>query len=441
MVAEQEIIRVSRARRLSGEIDVPGDKSISHRAVILGSLAAGISTLRHFAPGADCASTIRCLKSLGIKIVRQESCILIHGKSMDGLIEPCGILNAGNSGTTIRLLSGILAAQPFFSIISGDASLRNRPMKRIIEPLRLMGADISGRRNNSLAPLAITGKPLSAIKYTLPVPSAQVKSAILLAGLYAQGNTSIIEHGNSRDHTERMLQQMGACVSSTNSEIIVNQQDNPLNPLSITVPGDISSAAYWLVAGAVHPDAAIKILRCGINPTRTGILDVLERMGAKISLSAVRQEGDEPVADIHVETSRLHGIDIERSIMPRLIDEIPIVAVAACFASGNTVIRDAAELRVKESDRILTTIQELSRMGAKIEELPDGMVIKGGTPLKGAEVYSHNDHRLAMSLAIAGLMAKGETVISNSRAIDISYPPFSKDLALLSAGTSSRSIE
>lgn len=435
MVAQQEAMKVQKARKLSGTITVPGDKSVSHRAVLLASLAEGKSIIRHFSPGADCASTIRCMRALGIRISRyktEKDTIICHGNGMYGLVEPAGVLYAGNSGTTMRLLSGILAAQTFFSVISGDLSLRNRPMKRIIEPLTLMGADISGRRNNTCAPLAIKGRGLSSIAYTLPVPSAQVKSSILLAGLYADGITTIREFGQSRDHTERMLQQMGACLSSEAGFIELNHHEAALRPLSLTVPGDMSSAAYWLVAGAIHPDAHIKIAHCGINPTRTGIIDILEKMGAKISLTNIRDEENEPVADIQIESSHLRGIEIEGAIIPRLIDEIPILAVAACFASGDTVIRGAQELRVKESDRIMTTIRELSKMGAKIEELPDGMIIKGKAQLVGTGVDSHNDHRLAMSLAIAGLVARGETIIMNSRAAVISYPGFFTDLNAIS---------
>lgn len=434
-MARQEMMSVSRARTLSGEITLPGDKSISHRAIMLGSLAEGTSTIHHLSPGVDCASTVRCMRALGIRIVRsgrEGQTVLCSGKGLYGLSEPAGVLYAGNSGTTMRLLSGILAAQPFFSVLSGDASLRSRPMKRIIEPLVRMGADISGRVENSYAPLAIRGNPLSAITYTLPVPSAQVKSAILFAGLYAEGSTIIREYSSSRDHTERMLQQMGARLSSEGGLIALERQQTALKPLTIDIPGDISSAAYWLVAGAIHPAASITIRHCGINPGRTGVIDILERMGARIRLTNIRDEGNEPVADIQVESSRMRGIEIEGAIIPRLIDEIPILAVAACFASGQTVIRDALELRVKESDRITTTVQELSRMGAEIEELPDGMVIRGGAALEGTEVNSQGDHRLAMSLAVAGLVAGGQTRILNSRAARISYPGFREDMDRLS---------
>lgn len=418
---------IKSAKRLTGEVVLPGDKSISHRAAMLGSLASGNNIITNFSPGHDCSSTLRCLKALGVRIERSYydiGTVHITGVGLNGLNEACNVLNAGNSGTTMRLLSGILAAQPFLSVINGDTSLRSRPMKRIIEPLVLMGAEIHGRCNNSLAPLVIRGRKLQGISYSLPVPSAQVKSAIMLAGLFAEGKTVIMQGQTSRDHTERLLIHMGAKIDSEDGCISVLPLVRALKPLNLTVPGDISSAAYWIVAAAIHPDAQIRIVGCGINPTRTGIIDILLNMGAKIELGNQRLLNNEPVADIFVKTSQLNGIEIKGEIVPRLIDEIPILAVAACFAKGNSIIKDAGELRVKESDRIATTVAELSRLGARIEALPDGMIINGGTRLTGTTVQSHSDHRLAMSLAIAGLVARGTTSIERSDVVEISYPQF-----------------
>ncbi|UCH50982.1 MAG: 3-phosphoshikimate 1-carboxyvinyltransferase [Chloroflexota bacterium] len=422
---------ISSPKQLVGEIAVPGDKSISHRALIFNSLSLGSSKISNLSPGKDCVSTINCLKALGVKLEKQKdkpSDMLLHGASGTGLTEAKDILNAGNSGTTMRLLSGVLVSQPFLSILTGDSSLRSRPMKRLVEPLRLMGAEIYGRDDDSFAPLVIRGKKLAGVDYTLPVPSAQIKSAILLAGLFAQGNTGVKQPQPSRDHTERLLKLMGAKIEIETHHVSLTPLSVPLVAVDIRVPGDISSAAYWLVAGAIHQNARIRIVNCGVNPTRTGIIDVLSAMGAKLRLENQRLEGNEPVADLCVESSRLKAIEIGGAIIPRLIDEIPLLAVAACVAQGKTVIRDAGELRVKESDRIVTTIRELSRLGARIEELSDGMVIHGDRALRGAEVKSHADHRLAMSLAVAGLIARGKTSIQNARVAEISNPNFWKEL-------------
>ncbi len=436
MVKKQEIVRkVRTCPRLAGEIDLPGDKSISHRAIIFNSFARqGKTRISNFSPGQDCASTIRCLRTLGTKITRetaQESISLVISGNEANFQEASNVLNAGNSGTTMRLLSGLLASQPFLSVITGDASLRSRPMKRLVEPLRAMGADIQGRQENSFAPLAIRGGNLKGIEYALPIPSAQIKTAILLAGLFAHGETAVYEKIPSRDHTERMLKQMGIHLRQEDNWIYLNPPTSPPHPLPIHIPGDISSAAYFLVAGAIHPQSRITLRNCGINPTRTGILDVLTAMGAMIQIKNKRTEAGEPVADITIESSELKGIEIAGEIIPRLIDEIPVLAVAGCVAKGKTVIRNAGELRVKESDRITTVSRELSRMGARIEELPDGMIIYGGTSLYGAEVSSHFDHRLAMSLAIAGLIARGETIVNHAQATRISYPSFWDDLEKL----------
>jgi 3-phosphoshikimate 1-carboxyvinyltransferase len=428
-VARADTIRaIKSCPKLEGEVVLPGDKSISHRAVILNSLARGRAATENFAPGVDCLSTVSCLKALGVKIGREGSrdspTVSVSGTGADGLREASDVLDAQNSGTTMRLLGGLLASQPFLSVITGDSSLRNRPMGRLIQPLKLMGADVWGRGQDSFAPLVIKGKELRGIDYTLPVPSAQIKSAILLAGLFARGSTVLHQKIPSRDHTERMLPHMGANVESKGNSISLMPLTSPLRALNLRIPGDISSAAYFLVAAAVHPDARIVIRDCGINPTRTGIIDVLLAMGARLEIDHERLEAGEPLADIVVESSELKGIEVSGDIIPRLIDEIPVLAVAGCIAKGKTVIRGAGELRVKESDRIATVVNELSRLGARIEPLPDGMAIYGGRLLSGAEVESHLDHRLAMSLAVAGLIAKGETTISHAQVAKVSYPAF-----------------
>jgi 3-phosphoshikimate 1-carboxyvinyltransferase len=431
MAGKARLKEISPPKRLVGEIAVPGDKSISHRALILNSLAFGKSKIINLSPGKDCLSTMNCLRALGVQLTKQDgkpAVILINGVGNASLTEAKDVLNAGNSGTTIRLLSGVLSSQPFLSILTGDISLRFRPMKRLIEPLRLMGAEIYGRHDDSLAPLVIRGKQLHGMSYTLPVTSAQIKSAILLAGLFARGDTTIKQLQLSRDHTERLLKRMGAKLEDDNTQISMLPLNTPLTAVDLHVPGDISSAAYWLVAGAIHPNAKIKIVNCGVNPTRTGIIDALSAMGANIRIENQRLEGNEPVADLYIESSRLRAIEISGDLIPRLIDEIPLLAVAGCVAEGRTVIRNANELRVKESDRIASTSQELSRLGARIEELPDGMVIHGGKALLGKEVRSHGDHRLAMSLAIAGLIAEGNTSIRNAHVAEISNPYFWEEL-------------
>ena len=438
MARRDEITKIAPCSRLEGEIALPGDKSISHRAVILNSLARGEAKIDNCSPGGDCLATVNCLRALGVKIRRGGAAnfptLLVSG---GGLEEAKNVLNAENSGTTMRLLAGLLSSQPFLSVITGDASLRSRPMGRLIEPLRLMGARIWGRGGDSLAPLVIKGGKLRGTDYRLPVPSAQVKSAILLAGLFAQSDTVLHQLVLSRDHTERMLKQMGASLEIQGNAISLMPLTHPLSSLSLHIPGDISSAAYFLVAGAIHPNARIIIRNCGINPTRTGIIDVLVAMGAKLKVEKERWEANEPLADIVVESSQLRGIEIGGESIPRLIDEIPVLAVAGCVARGQTIIREAGELRVKESDRIATVSRELSRLGAEIEELPDGMIIHGGKPLVGAGVDSHGDHRLAMSLAVAGLIAKGETTINRSQVAGISYRSFWQDLLSLRAETPS----
>lgn len=426
-------IRVENCPKLRGEIAPPADKSISHRSLILNSIALGEAHISNFLPAADCLSTMACLKDLGVDIHRlQDDEVEVVGRGRWAFHRPKNMLDAGNSGTTMRLLSGLLAAQPFPTTITGDASLRSRPMGRIIEPLSRMGAEVKSHENSNKAPLTISGGRLRGIDYRLPVASAQVKSAILLAALHAQGPTRIEQPALSRDHTERMLRAMGASLISEGLQISLEPPEFDLSPLSLRVPSDISSAAFWLVAGAIHPDAQIRLSGVGINPTRDGVISVLQSMGGSLIIENQRPAGEEPVADIVVESSSLKGITLEGEIIPRLIDEIPVIAVAASLADGTTVIRDAGELRVKESDRVALTVMELRKFGANIEELPDGMVIHGVTRLKAAGCESHGDHRLAMALGVAGLVAHGETRIGNPDAVSISYPGFWEDLARLS---------
>ena len=422
--------RVKGCSSLKGEVAPPGDKSISHRAVILNSMASGKARFANFSSGDDCLAMISCLRALGVEIVEESGLFTVSGVGKEGFAEPADVLNASNSATTMRLLAGLLAAQPFLSVITGDESLRSRPMARLIHPLRTMGADIWGRGYDSLAPLAIKGGQLRGIDYTSPVASAQLKSAILIAGLFAEGCTTIEEPAASRDHTERMLGAMGADLKRDGSKIALTPPIS-LSPIDIHIPGDISSAAFWLVAAAIHPNAHITVTKTGINPTRTGIIDVLLQMGAKLRVKNERMEGGEPVADLEVESSELVGTEIGGCIIPRIIDEIPLIALAGSLARGTTTISEAQELRVKESDRISATVKELSKLGADMEELPDGMVIHGGRELKGGECHSHHDHRLAMTLGIAGLVAQGETVVRGAEAVDASYPGFWQDLERL----------
>ena len=415
---------------------MPGDKSVSHRAAILNSLARGQARIDNFAPGTDCLATIRCLRALGLKIARSgppdSLRLLVTGAGEDGISEASDVLNAHDSASTMRLLGGLLVSRPFLSVITGNRSLRKRPMDRLIEPLRLMGADISGRGGDSMAPLVIKGSNLKGIDFTLLFPSAQIKSAVLLAGLFARGQTLVREPCASRDHTERLLALMGAGLERSNNLVSLVPLNRPLVPVSLRVPGDISSAAYFMVAGAIHPEARILIRACGINPTRSGIIDVLTAMGARLRIVNERTEASEPLADIVVESSDLKGVEVGGDIIPRLIDEIPVLAVAGCAAEGKTVIRDAGELRVKESDRIASVSAELSRLGARVESLPDGMVIHGRSPLRGTYVDSHSDHRLAMSLAVAALIARGETTIRRADAAHVSYPAFWQAMRRLS---------
>ena len=413
---------------LKGTVSVPGDKSISHRGIMFGSIADGTTEIHNFLPGADCLATIRCFRALGIEIEQEGSTVTVHGKGLHGLSAPSHILDVGNSGTTTRLLSGILAGQPFESKLSGDESLNSRPMKRIIDPLTQMGADISSILHNGCAPLYIAPSRLHGIHYDSPVASAQVKSCILLAGLYADGETSVTEPGLSRNHTELMLKEFGADIRSVHNldcsrTTAIIQPGRELHGQKLTVPGDISSAAYFIAAGLIVPDSEIRITNVGINPTRAGILKICEDMGARIELSNERTEGGEKIADITVRTSRLHGTVIEGDIIPALIDELPVIAVMAAVAEGTTVIRDAAELKVKETDRIETVTDNLKAMGCDVTPTEDGMIINGGK-LKGASIHTLLDHRIAMAFSIAALAAEGRTRILDSKCVDVSYPAF-----------------
>ena len=404
--------------------------------MILNAIAQGDALVQGLSGGEDVISTMHCLQAMGVSIepAGAPGSYTVKGRGPE-LEEPTDILDAGNSGTSMRLLSGILASQSFVTVITGDSSLRSRPMQRIVQPLKQMGAQIMGRQNDSLAPLVIRGGGLRGIEYDLPMASAQVKSAIILAGLSAGGQTVIHQPALSRDHTERMVSAMGGKIEENGLDLVIHPAR--LNAVDITVPGDVSSAAFWMVAGLCHPNSRILVRGVGLNPSRTGIVDVLREMGAGDALQLVdqRTEGGEPVADILVTSAELHGVEIGGDLMPRMLDEVPILAVAACFATGDTVIRDAAELRVKETDRIATTVAELTRLGANIEATEDGMVIHGrgagAGSLSGADCQSHGDHRLAMSMAVAGLLASGETTVHGAADASVSYPEFWRDLDLL----------
>lgn len=419
---------------LHGILQVPGDKSISHRALMLGALAEGETQIQGLLLGEDPRSTADCFRALGAEISELNSdLVTVRGIGLGNLREPEDVLNAGNSGTTLRLMLGILASHPHcFFTVTGDDSLRSRPMARVVVPLREMGAVILGRKGGSLAPLAIQGQQLKASHYHSPIASAQVKSCLLLAGLNTEGRTTVTEPALSRDHSERMLKAFGANIEvdpHRNSATVIGPAR--LQGQSVVVPGDISSAAFWLVAGAIAPQADLLITNVGVNPTRTGVLEALQRMGADVVQENQRLVAGEPVADLRVRSSRLKACTIDGDLIPRLIDEIPILAVAAVFAEGTTIIRDAAELRVKESDRITALATQLNRLGARVSELPDGLEITGGTPLSGAMVDSLGDHRIAMSLAIAALNARGTTEIARAEAAAISYPDFAATLQSL----------
>ena len=412
-----------KPHQIRGTFVVPGDKSISHRAIMLGSLAEGTTKITNFLQGEDCLSTLSCFNALGVKHTWTGSNQLnIMGVGLEGLKESQDVLNAGNSGTTMRLMSGILAAQPFLSIITGDASLRSRPMKRVVDPLLTMGAKILTRAGG-YAPLVIQGNYLTGGYIDLTVASAQLKSAILFAGMFAKGSTTVTEPSLSRDHTERMLKFFGAEIVSRGATVNIIPGEK-LIAQEVKVPGDISSAAFLMVAGLIAGKEKLTIENVGINPTRTGIVDVLRAMGGIINYINLREEGGEPVADIEVYPGELDAVEINGDLIPRLIDEIPIIAVAAAFAKGETLITDAQELRIKESDRLKAITEELSKFGVDITEYPDGIKIQGGAKLHGANINPRHDHRIAMAMAVAALVAEGETIINDAECTDISYPGF-----------------
>ncbi len=429
-------MELAKITGLRGEVNIPGDKSISHRCIMFGSIASGTTEISNFLQGADCLATINCFRRMGIEIENQEEKIIVHGKGLHGLTAPTEILDVGNSGTTTRLISGILVGQPFESKLSGDNSLNSRPMKRIMEPLTKMGGHISSILRNGCAPLYIAPGKLHGIHYDSPVASAQVKSSILLAGLYADGETSVTEPSLSRNHTELMLKEFGADIRSqfdlnTSKATAFIRPCSELYGQKIMVPGDISSAAYFIAAGLIVPDSEILIKNVGINPTRDGILRVCKAMNADVELLNVNTASGEPTADLLVRSGKLTGTAIEGAIIPTLIDELPVIAAMACYAEGTTVIRDAAELKVKESNRIAVMVENLTAMGADVTETEDGMIIHGGKPLHGAVIDSKKDHRIAMTFAVAALGASGETEILDADCVNISYPGFYGDLERL----------
>ena len=415
---------------LRGEVTIPGDKSISHRSIMFGSISKGITEIHNFLEGADCLSTISCFRNMGIDIENKNGIVTVHGKGLRGLNAPSCVLDCGNSGTTTRLISGILAPQHFDVTLTGDDSIQKRPMKRIMEPLSMMGADITSLRDNGCAPLSIRGRQLHGIHYHSNVASAQVKSSILLAGLYADGETTVTEPKLSRNHTELMLQFFGADVRTSGTTATVLPAAE-LYGNKVQIPGDISSSVYFVAAGLIIPNSEILIRNVGINPTRNGLIRVCKAMGADITLLNENRDYSEPTADILVRTSNLKGTIIEGDIIPTMIDELPTIALMACFADGTTIIRDAAELKVKESNRIAIMVQNLTAMGADVEETEDGMIIHGGNPLHGAVIETKKDHRIAMTFAIAALAAEGETEILDAECVDISYPQFYRDLLSL----------
>ncbi|MED4532179.1 3-phosphoshikimate 1-carboxyvinyltransferase [Metabacillus fastidiosus] len=417
--------RLSKVDMLRGEIEIPGDKSISHRAVMFGAIANGTTKISNFLMGEDCLSTVDCFRKMGVEIEVNEGSVTVNGKGYEGLQEPVHILDVGNSGTTTRLMLGILAGTDFHSCIIGDESIAKRPMSRVTNPLRLMGAKIDGRNDGDFTPLAVRGKELNGVEYNSPVASAQVKSAILLAGLRTNNELTIVnEPHKSRDHTERMLRAFGVEVLEEDTKVSL-RGGQTLKATSIFVPGDISSAAFFLVAGAIVPNSEIILKNVGINPTRTGIIDVLIQMGASIEIIKNEDNEFEPIADIIIRTSELKGITIGGDLIPKLIDEIPVIALLATQAEGETIIKDASELKVKETNRIDTVVGELAKLGANIEATDDGMIIKGRTKLSGnATVSSHGDHRIGMMLGIAACITDGEIDLHDYKAIDVSYPDF-----------------
>ncbi|PLS02132.1 3-phosphoshikimate 1-carboxyvinyltransferase [Neobacillus cucumis] len=413
----------TKINQLVGEVTIPGDKSISHRSVMFGSIAHGETSVTNFLPGDDCLSTISCFRKLGVTIEESDGQLRIIGKGFEGLTEPTEVLDVGNSGTTIRLLMGILAGRPFYSSLVGDASIGKRPMTRVTVPLSKMGAKLDGRKNGDFTPISIRGGQLQPIQYELPVASAQVKSALILAGLQADGVSTIIEPAETRDHTERMIRQFGGEIIKDNQTIRV-KGGQKLTASTIHVPGDISSAAFFLVAGAIIPGSEIVLKNVGLNPTRTGIIEVMQKMGADLEIVQVENNNFEPAGDLIIKTSNLKGTVVEGSLIPKLIDEIPIIALLATQAEGTTIIKDAEELKVKETNRIDTVVQELKTLGADIEATEDGMIIHGKSKLSGGEVSSHGDHRIGMMLAIASLLCQNAVELEHPEAISVSYPNF-----------------
>jgi 3-phosphoshikimate 1-carboxyvinyltransferase len=426
--------RVTGPAAVSGVVEVPGDKSISHRALLLGAMADGRTRIRGLLRAEDCQATLTALRALGVQIRESdEGVVEVHGRGLDAWREAETVLDAGNSGTTLRLMAGLLAGRSFCSVLTGDASLRRRPMRRIVEPLRAMGATILGRADGTLAPLAIVGGNLRGIRWSSPVASAQVKSALLLAGLQASGETSVSEPAPSRDHTERMLTAFGAAARRTGTTVTVSG-GRALTATDVAVAGDLSSAAFFLVAAAARPGAEVRARNVGVNPTRTGVLEALARMGARIRTECVSVEAGEPVADVVVTGARLRGVPIGPDLLPRLIDEVPALAVAAALAEGETTIEGAAELRVKEVDRLAAIVEEFGRLGVPASAEHDRLRIRGGARLRGATVSSRGDHRMAMSLAIAALFAEGQTVIRDVSCADTSFPGFGRALAAVAPG-------
>ncbi len=422
-------VSIARPRSLRGEIIAPGDKSVSHRAIMFNALSnTGTASIKNFSPGADCTSTVEIMRSLGVEITREDGhagmgdSLTVKGVGLNGLQEPADILDAGNSGTTTRLMSGILAGRDILTILTGDDSLKSRPMGRVIKPLSDMGAVITARDGDTLAPIVFHGGTLRGTNYEMPVASAQLKSCLLLAGLRADDKTKLTQPAESRDHTERMLSAMGVKLTKTDLEIVLEPSE--LQTVDVEVPGDISSAAFWMVAGVCHPDAELLIKNVGINPTRAGIVTALRIMGADLTLLDEREVAGEPVADILVRTSELKGIELSGDIVPLLIDEIPVIAVAAAIADGETVIKDAEELRVKESDRIQASVTWLKGAGVDVEGTPDGMILGGGNTIGGGEFQCYDDHRLAMSLGVAGLISSDPITVLDPDVAGISYPNF-----------------
>ena len=415
-------IAIKAARKLEGSIQMPGDKSISHRYAMLGAIAEGPTEIHFFSTSADCQSTLDCLKKLGVKIERRDDVVWIAGAGLAGLKPPTTVLDAGNSGSTMRMLSGILAGQPFKSVMTGDASLSRRPMKRVIDPLTQMGARIRSDEGG-LPPLEIEGGTLKPIHYELPVASAQVKSAVLLAGLFAEGETEVVEPVPTRDHTEIALEQMGADIGRHGRTITV-RGGAKMEGKKLYVPGDISSAAFFMVAGLLVPESNLVIRNVGLNPTRTAILDVLATMGGRVKVINVEMLNGELLGDLHIEPGKLRGGEIPPEIVPGLIDELPVLSVLGTQTEQGLTFHGAAELRVKESDRIAVVAENLRRMGAEVEEFPDGLHVAGQQKLRGAEIETHNDHRIAMAFSVAGLVAQGTTVIRDSGCVDISFPNF-----------------